>query len=72
VEINRRIWRAQLKVHFPFIEQQRNGFIDLIRRYLSFVPNEADLGYLIKNHLPRGTEDVHDVFPRISDSWPGG
>jgi len=76
-EIKQRIWRAQLKVLFPFIEQQRNMFIDLIRRDLPFVSSEADLGdmeflrlrHLIKDHLPKGAEDAYDVFLQIPDAF---
>jgi hypothetical protein len=42
-EIDRRIWRGQIGVLFPFIEEQRLRLLNELRRYLS-VPLETPLG----------------------------
>ena len=76
-EVKQRIWRAQLKVLFPFIEQQRNIFIDLVRQHLTFVPPQTQfaemeflaLQHLIRNHLPQGAEDTYSVFLQIASAF---
>lgn len=76
-EIKQRIWHAQLKVLFPFIEHQRNIFIDMVRQHLSFVPPQTGfaemeflaLHRLIKNHLPKGSEESYSVFLQIAAAF---
>jgi hypothetical protein len=75
--INLRIWKAQLKILFPFIEHRRNTFIDLIRKHLSFVPSQSNLadmefakiGHHIERHIPAGQQEAYGVFLQIASAF---
>ncbi len=62
--IENRIWRAQLRVFLPYIEERRCEFVDVIREQLS-LPAETNLNecefmklrHLLGNHLKN--EDFH-------------
>jgi hypothetical protein len=76
-ELNQRIWRAQLKVLFPFIEQRRNLFIDIVRDYFPFLPPEinladtefAKLGHHIRENTPIGEQERYGVFLQIVNAF---
>jgi hypothetical protein len=77
IELNQRIWRAQLKVLFPFIEQRRNLFIDIVRRHVSFLPPQinladtefAKLGHYIRENMPLGEQERYGVFQQIASAF---
>jgi hypothetical protein len=67
--IRRRLWRAELGIIFPFIEEQRVRLVERLRRYLCLPfetpfgriddPNDLEIGHLLwmarRNRAPHQT-----------------
>jgi hypothetical protein len=72
-EIENRIWRALLKVLFPYIEEQRNRFIKLVRD-LKFIAAETDFDEMefkairrhLLDHIPRNKADEFSIYLDIA------
>jgi hypothetical protein len=72
-----RVWRGQLKVLMPFIEERRCDFVDFVREHLPSVPQEANieefefckLGWLISNHLKCEQQAAGQVYHDIAEAF---